>query len=158
MAGTIDFRHDTTNDIIVMRPRWTLETPVDVMRWYQMHAGYFGGRFQCKKDIIAQNDAFDVVPKVAALWGQYRAKLHESYIRLSVRVSSNARVRLTTNTSAARYSISALECASLEEAIVAIKNARLSVDTAPPGSGARTTSSFRTRPRTKPPKDDTQTG
>jgi hypothetical protein len=50
--------------------------------------------------------------------------LHESYIRFSVRVNNNARVRLTTNTSAARYSISALECASVEEAIAAIVGAR----------------------------------
>jgi hypothetical protein len=94
------------------------------MRWYQMHAGYFGGRFQDRKDVIVINDAFDVLPKVAALWGQYRAKLHETYIRFSVRVNSNPRVRLTTNTSAARYTISALETPSLEEAIAAILGAR----------------------------------
>jgi hypothetical protein len=124
IAGTIDFRHDGTNDIVISRPRWTLETSVDVMRWYQMHASYFGARFQDKKDVIVVNDAFDVSPKVGTLWGQYRARLHESYIRFSVRVNNNARVRLTTNTSAVRYSISALECASVEEAIAAIVGAR----------------------------------
>jgi hypothetical protein len=124
IAGTIDFRHDAVNDIVISRPRWTLASSVDVMRWYQMHASYFGGRFQDKKDVIVVNDAFDVSPKVATLWGQYRARLHETYIRFSVRVNNNPRVRLTTNTSAARYSISALECASVEEAIAAVLGAR----------------------------------
>ncbi len=124
IVGTIDFRHDTVNDVVVMRPRWTLATSLDVMRWYQMQAGYFGGRFQERKDVVILNDAFDVVPQVATLWGQYRAKLHELYIRHSVRVSNNARVRLTTNTSAVRYTISAVECGTLEEAIAAILGAR----------------------------------
>ena len=123
-AGTIDFRHDTTNDIVVSRPRWSLSSSVDVMRWYQMHASYFGARFQDKKDVIVVNDAFDVSPRVATLWGQYRARLHETYIRFSVRVNNNARVRLTTNTSAARYSISALESPTIEDAIASILGAR----------------------------------
>jgi len=128
VAGTIDFRHDVMHDIVVTRPRWKLETSVDVMRWYQMQAAYFSARFQDRKDVIVLNDAFDVAPKVAALWGQYRARLHEAFIRYSVRVSSNARVRLTTNTSAARYSISALECPTIDEAIHAILGAREATD------------------------------
>ncbi len=124
VKGTIDFRHDTVNDIVVTRPRWTLDSSVEVMRWYQMHASYFGARFQDRKDVIVINDAFDVLPKVAALWGQYRAKLHETYIRYSVRVNNNPRVRLSTNTSAARYTISALETPTLEAAIAAILAAR----------------------------------
>jgi hypothetical protein len=130
IAGTIDFRHDNVNDIVISRPRWALATSVDVMRWYQMHASYFGARFTDKKDVIVVNDAFDVSPKVATLWGQYRARLHETYVRYSVRVSNNARVRLTTNTSAARYSISALECDSVDEAVAAILASRQMNETA----------------------------
>lgn len=152
MAGTIDFRHDAVNDLVVSRPRWTLTTAVDVMRWYQMHAGYFGGRFKSKKDLIVLHEAFDVAPKVASLWGQYRARLHESYLRFSVRVNSNPRVRLTTNTSAARYSISAVECASLDEAVASIHAARVALGTMPPGSGSRPSASFRSRPSMTPPK------
>jgi len=137
VAGTIDFRHDTVNDIVVSRPRWTLDSSVEVMRWYQLYASYFSGRFQEKKDLIVLHDAFDILPKVATLWGQYRAKVHESFVRCSVRVNSNARVRLTTNTSAARYSISALECATIEEAIAAIKGAREVAEARPSESGTR---------------------
>jgi len=125
VRGTIDFRHDAVNDIVVLRARWTLDTPMEVMRWYQMQAGYFGARFQERKDVIVLNDAFDVTPRVATLWGQYRARLHESYIRYSVRVGNNARVRLTTNTSGVRYTISSLECATIEEATTTILGARV---------------------------------
>jgi len=151
VAGTIDFRHDTTNDIVVSRPRWTLAGSVDVMRWYQMHASYFGARFQDKKDVIVVNDAFDVSPRVATLWGQYRARLHETYIRFSVRVNNNARVRLTTNTSAARYSISALESPTVEDAIAAILGAR-SVAGSLVESGIRLSGVPRRVSSSRPPK------
>jgi len=122
--GTIDFRYDPVHEIVVTRTRWMLDSPLEVMRWYQLQAGYFSGRFNERKDVILLNDTFDVTPQVATLWGQYRARLHESYIRLSVRVGNNARVRLATNTSGVRYTISSIECASLEEAIAAILTAR----------------------------------
>jgi hypothetical protein len=150
-AGTVDFRHDTTNDVVITRPRWTLASSVDVMRWYQMHASYFGARFQDKKDVIVMNDAFDVSPRVATLWGQYRARLHETYIRFSVRVNNNARVRLTTNTSAARYSISALETPTLEDAIAAIVGARAAAG-ALSDSGIRVANVPRSTVSSRPPK------
>jgi len=152
--GTIDFRHDATSDVVIQTPRWTLDSPVEVMRWYQMQAGYFGGRFREPKDVIVVNDAFDVTPQVATLWGQYRARLHESYIRFSVRVRSNARVLLTTNTSAVRYSISAVECASVEEAVAAIRGARERASESKAISGARPrqTASFPAAASSRPPK------
>jgi hypothetical protein len=117
VKGTIDFRHDGANDIVVMTPRWTLDSSVEVIRWYQMQSGYFTGRFQEKKDVIVLNAAFDVTPQVSTLWGQYRARLHELYIRFSVRVANNARVRLATNTSGVRYAVSSIESENLQEAI-----------------------------------------
>jgi hypothetical protein len=137
MKGSIEFRYDAVNDLVIARPRWTLDSSVEVMRWYQMHANYFAGRFKDRKDLIVLQESFDVTPQVATLWGQYRARLHETYIGLSVRVNSNARVLLTTNTSAARYTISALEAASLEEAISAIRGAREARTSERPPSGLR---------------------
>lgn len=124
MPGTIEFRHDMVHDIVIARPRWTLDTPADVLRWYQLHVSYFTGRFREKKDVVAMHDAFDVHPKVATLWGQYRATLLGTYVRHSVRVANNARVRMTMNTSAVRYRVSAVEGSSLEDAIEIIRAAR----------------------------------
>jgi hypothetical protein len=152
VKGTIDFRYDAVNDLVVSRPRWVLTSSIEVMRWYQMHASYFGGRFNDRKDLIVLNDAFDVTPQVATLWGQYRARLHETYVGLSVRVNSNARVRLTTNTSAARYTISALECPSLEEAIAAIRAARETRESEKPSSGVRQRPSTSLTRSSRPPK------
>jgi hypothetical protein len=150
VKGSIDFRHDTVNDIVIECPRWTLDTPIEVMRWYQVQASYFGQRFHERKDVIVLNGAFDVTPKVAALWGQYRAKLHEVYVRYSVRVNNNARVRLTTNTSAARYTISSLESDTLEEAIEAIVAARAAAPSKMP-SGIRPSTSSQPRISSWPP-------
>jgi hypothetical protein len=145
LTGTIDFRHDTVNDIVIVRPRWTLDTPVEVTRWYEMHVRYFAGRFQGPKDVIVLNAAFDVTAKVASLWGQYRARLHETYIRFSIRVNSNPRVLASTATSAVRHSLTSvatLEAASMEEATAVILEARERANPARAGSG--------TRPRTPP--------
>ena len=120
IKGTIDFRYEPDHDLVIARPRWTLDTPSEVMRWYQLHANYFKARFSGPRDLITVNDAFDVVPRVATLWGSYRAKLHEAFVRYSVPVNNNARVRLTTNTSGVRYSLSTVEAPSLEDAIGAI--------------------------------------
>ncbi len=137
MNGTVNFEYDFEHDVIIARPRWTLESAQDVMRWYQLHADYFLGRFHARKDMITVNDAFDVAPKIATLWGLYRAKLHESCVSFSVRVRSNPRVRLTTNTSGVRYSISTLEAPTIDDALSLILALRESREFAHPPSSAR---------------------
>jgi hypothetical protein len=137
--GTIDFRHDVGADIVVMRPRWVLDSTLEVTRWYHLASGYFAQRFREKKDVVSVHEGFDVTPQVAALWGQYRARLNEAHIRLSVRVGNNPRVRLATQTSSVRYSVSALECPTVEEAIQVILKAREAA--ARPPSGLRPRSS-----------------
>ncbi len=125
VRGTIDFALDTTNDIVIERPRWVLDSPVEVMRWYQLQSGYFSARFHDRKDVIVvDNGLFDVTPQVAALWGQYRARLLELYVRFFVRVGGSARVRLAMNTSAVRYSTSSIERPTLEQAVAYVLHAR----------------------------------
>ena len=87
------------------------------MRWYQLHAAYFGGRFSSPKALVTINDEFDIAPPIAALWGSYRAKLHEGLVSVSFSVKNNPRVRLTTQTSDVRNSLRTREVATLEEAI-----------------------------------------
>jgi hypothetical protein len=152
VRGTIDFVHDTAHDIVIEHPRWKLDTPVEVMRWYQLQAGYFGGRFKERKDIVVVDDGFDVTPQVGTLWGQYRARLHELYVRFFVRVGGGPRVRLATNTSAVRYSISAVEKPTLEEAIAFIMHAREEAEKEKVGSGSRGRFSKTTHLSTAMPK------
>jgi hypothetical protein len=120
VRGALDFQEDREQRVVVARARWALDTPSEVMRWYQLHANYLGARFGEPKDLVSINDDFDLTAKMAALWGSYRAKLHEKLVRFSVGVNSNARVRLTINTSGARYGIPTAETATLREAIAAI--------------------------------------
>jgi len=124
MKGTIDFDYRPEVDIVVARPRWVLDSSIEVMRWHQLHANYFKARFNAPKDMVVVNDAFDVTPKVGALWGAYRAKLHQTIVRVSIGVSNSARVRQNTQTSGVRHSIGSLEAASVEEAVAAIVGIR----------------------------------
>jgi hypothetical protein len=149
--GTIDFRHDVTADVVIMRPRWLLDSTLEVTRWYHLASGYFSQRFREKKDVISVHDGFDVTAQVAALWGQYRARLHEAHIGLSVRVGNNARVRLATQTSSVRYSVSALECPTVEEAIKVILQTREAA-ARPPSGLRRRSSSVPPAPSARPPR------
>jgi hypothetical protein len=120
MKGTVEFDYDPRVAIVVARPRWTLDSATEVMRWHQVHANYFKARFRGPKDMVVVNDHFDVVPKVAELWGSYRAKLHQTVVGVSVCVNNSARVRQNTQTSGVRHTIGSLEAASVEEAVAAI--------------------------------------
>jgi hypothetical protein len=124
VKGALDFQEDRDHLVTLTRARWTLDTASEVMRWYQLHANYLSGRFGEPRDIVAINDAFDLEPKIAALWGSYRAKLHETAVRFWVGVNSNARVRLTVNTSGVRYGVPTTEALTVEEAINAIVRMR----------------------------------
>jgi uncharacterized membrane protein (UPF0182 family) len=66
-------------------------------------------------------------------------------------VSNNARVRLTTNTSGVRYSLSTIEAATVEDAIAAIVKAR---ETAT--SASNTPRPEATRPPSDRPMSETQ--
>jgi hypothetical protein len=120
MKGTIEFDFDPRVDVVVARPRWTLDSAPEVMRWHQLHANYFKARFRGPKDMVVVNDHFDVAQKVASLWGSYRAKLHQTVIGVSIGVNNSARVRQNTQTSGVRHSIGSLEATSVEEAIASI--------------------------------------
>jgi hypothetical protein len=124
VRGGLDFQEQREHHVVVTIARWALDRPSEVMRWYQLHASYLGARFGEPKDLVSIHEAFDVAPKMAELWGSYRAKLHEKLVRFSVGVKSNARVRLTVNTSGARYGIPTAEAATVEEAIAAILGMR----------------------------------
>ena len=137
VRGTIDFVHDAVNDVVIERPRWVLDSPVEVMRWYQLQAGYFSARFKERKDVVVVYDGFDVTPQVATLWGQYRARLHELYVRHFVRVGGGPRARMATDTSAVRYSISSAEEQTVEKAVAFILRIREQAAKERAGSGAQ---------------------
>jgi hypothetical protein len=131
MTGSIDFEYDRGHDVVIARPRWVLETATAVMRWYKLQADYLRGRFGSPKDLITLNDAFDMAPRIATLWGAYGARLHETLVRFSVHVRSNPRVLLTTNTSGVRYGVGNVEAADLPGALRALDTLRAAADSVP---------------------------
>jgi len=141
MKGTIDFNYDFRNDVVVARPRWTLDTPVEVVRWYEVQSRYFKARFGGPKDLIVINHHFDVAPQLGTLWTCYCAKMLETFVRFAVHVKSSSHVQQTSTSSVLRYCISTVEVATLGEAVDAILELRQAAAAASSGSGARRHSS-----------------
>jgi len=122
--GTVDFRYDTSEDIVYARPRWTLETAADVTRWYEMHVRYFGTRFRLPKDMITVQDNFHVAPEVFGLWQRYCVRLQESLVRFAAYVTTNPRVDLGMAGSGMRHSAGTIETKTVAEAVSGITDLR----------------------------------
>jgi hypothetical protein len=123
MKGTIDFRYDSENDIVIAIPHWNIETKEDVLVWFGQYQAYMKG-FGRKVDFVVVLDDFKIGPAIGVAWGEYRAKIHQEYTRFSYRVHSNNRVKLFVNTSGVRYNVATEEAATIEDAIEGIKAAR----------------------------------
>jgi hypothetical protein len=139
MPGTIDFRYEFQHDIVVARPRWTLETAADVSRWYEAHGRYLGARFSRPKDLITVHDSFVIAPQVGALWESYSSRLTESLVRVHAAVNTKTRLRLASGVGMVARPI---EAHTLEEAIAAILARR---------EGSRSGTALRTSSRTDLP-------
>jgi len=123
MPGTVKFHFDSVNDVVVGIPHWKIETREDVAEWYRQYETYFTG-FKRKMDVVVVLDDFTVATAIGPYWGEFRARVHQNFIRHNFRVHSNSKVQLYVNTSGARYNVSTLEAASVEDAIEGIKAAR----------------------------------
>ncbi len=130
MPGTIDFRYDEQNDIIIATPHWKIATEADVLAWFGQYERYMK-RFPGKMDFVFVLDDFDIHPSIGAKWGEYRAKIHQRFTRFNYRVHSRRDVKLFVNTSGVRYNVSTEEAASVEDAIQGILEARRTSQPAP---------------------------
>lgn len=81
MPGTIDFRHDAANDIVIAVPKWTIQSKDDCEVWFgQWVAGL--SKYGRKVDCVVVLDDFHVDTQIASTWGEYRARLnniHSAY-------------------------------------------------------------------------------
>jgi len=123
MTGTINFNHDKVNDIVIAQPKWIIESKEDCEIWYQQWADYLS-KFGKKIDIVVDLKEFKVAPQIAEGWGEYRAKLNNSFFRFSYRVSPELLTGIFIKTSGVRYHAATKEANSIESAIVAIKEER----------------------------------
>lgn len=123
MKGKIDFQYDDQHDIVIATPYWHLETPTDIVEWYQQYAAYLK-HFNRRVDMVIVLDHSEVKASVGSAWGEYRAKVHQNFTRFSFRVHSTKNLRLFVNTSGARYNIETQEAATVEDAIQGILAAR----------------------------------
>ena len=118
--GTIDFSYDFLHDVVIARPRWTLETAAEVMRWYESHARYFAGRFSRPKDLITIHDAFEVAPQIRSLWQNYEARLQENLVRFAASVMESPAARHARSAGLARDGAAVIVTDTVADAVAAI--------------------------------------
>ena len=123
MPGTIDFKHDTVNDIIIATPRWNIVTKEDCEVWFRQWEAEVSKHGR-KVDCIMILDDFHVDARIASQWGEYRAKVNNMYIRHSFRVNADPTVQLFIQTSGVRFNAASGEAATVEGAIEGILDAR----------------------------------
>lgn len=114
-TGTIHFEYDPSHDVVICRPRWHIETEEDCKVWYEQYASYFKEHGR-RADMILLLDDFKLGPGVGACWGKYRGKVHQNFMRYSIRIDSTPKVATYAATSAVLHSIPSDAAATLEEA------------------------------------------
>lgn len=123
MKGTIDFKYDEENDVVIAIPHWKIETKEDCEIWYNQWVEYITS-FKRKMDAIMILNDFYVKASYSVEWGQYRTKILKEYTRFSYRINPDLATGIFIKTSGARYNASTKEASSLEAAINAIQNDR----------------------------------
>ena len=69
MKGSVEFHHDVENDIVIVTPRWKIETPDDIAVWYEQWVSWLEAhRPNEKVDCVIVLHDFHVDTAVAAAW------------------------------------------------------------------------------------------
>jgi hypothetical protein len=123
MPGTIDFKYDDTNDIVIAVPKWMIASKEDCEVWYGQWVARLS-KYGRKVDCVVVLDAFHVDARIASVWGEYRAKLNTNYFRHSFRVHADPTVKLFIQTSGVRFNAATGEAPTVEDAIAGILAAR----------------------------------
>jgi hypothetical protein len=126
MPGKISFTYDAANDIVVAVPKWTIATEQDCETWFNEWAAHLA-RYGRKVDCIVVLNDFHVDARVASRWGEYRARLNNTYFRHSYRVNADPTVKLFVQTSGVRFKAATAEAPTVEGAIEGILDARAKV-------------------------------
>jgi hypothetical protein len=123
MPGTIDFQYDGAKDIVIATPKWSIATKEDCETWFGEWAAYLS-TFKRKVDCVVVLTNFRVDPQIASTWGEYRARLNNTYFRHSFRVQADAVVHLFVTTSGVRFNAATSEAETVEAAVEGILEAR----------------------------------
>jgi hypothetical protein len=119
MPGKIHFKYDAANDIVIATPRWRIVTAQDCDTWLNEWAAHLS-TYGRKVDCVVVLDEFHVDARIASEWGEYRARLNNTYFRHSYRVHADQTVKLFIHTSGVRFNAATGEAPTVEDAIAGI--------------------------------------
>ncbi len=126
MTGTVDFKYDVRNDIVICIPHATLETEDDFRIMYKQFDDYFR-HFHQKVDVVFVFDDMRITGEMIGIWSEYRRRLAEKHIRFARRVNPNTMVNIASMlcSAKAKNKTPTGAFASVAEAIAAIKADRV---------------------------------
>ncbi|MDD4962634.1 MAG: hypothetical protein PHI11_01805 [Gallionella sp.] len=123
MAGTMQFRYDAENDVVIAIPHWRIETQADCDVWFKQYMDYLT-LFRRKMDVVFVLDDFAVASQIINVWGEYRTDLVKNYVRFSYRVHLNSLIKIIIKSDSLKYNAASQDADSIEGAIEGIKAAR----------------------------------
>jgi hypothetical protein len=120
MPGTIKFAYRALFDVVIAEVDWTVDSEQDLAAWYDEYRTYFTTRFRRKVDLILELSKFHIHPKVATLFGEYRARVLSEFTTRSYRVNQSKLERTYMYTSSTLHRAPANHYETLQEAIAAL--------------------------------------
>jgi len=130
VTGSIDFRHDEENDVVIATPHWKILNEADVIGWYGQYVRYMA-RFGRPMDCVFVLDDFEVAPAIGSKWGEYRARMLKEFTRYHYRVHPKRDVKFFSTTSGIRYNVASDVADSVEDAISRILTDRRATTSEP---------------------------
>lgn len=121
--GSFRFEYDAAHDIHIVHSNWRIETEADCREWYEQQATYFK-RLRHRADAIFVMENFRLGPAIGTVWGPYRARLASTYLRYSVRINPDSRVKVFMATSHALHGAPTDQAPSREAALQLILRRR----------------------------------
>jgi hypothetical protein len=126
MTGTVDFKHDVRNDIVICTPHATMETEDDFQEMFEQFDNYFR-HFYRKMDVVFVFDDMRITGEMIGVWSEYRQRLAQKHIRYARRVNPTTMVNIASTLCSAKAKNKTPNGSfkSIEEAIAAIKADRV---------------------------------
>lgn len=118
----IKFRYLAEHDVVLAHVEWLLESKKDVDDWLSTYEDYFTRNHTGRRvDVIFELSRFSVTPRMAAAFGEARAKMMAAFTQRTYRVNLDDQTRVAMYTSRVLHGAAANEFSSVDEALAQLR-------------------------------------
>jgi len=118
----IKFRYLAEHDVVLAHVEWLLDSKKDVEDWLSAYEDYFTRHHAGRKvDVIFELSKFSVSPRVAAAFGEARAKMMAAFTKRTYRVNLDDATKVAMYTSRVLHGAAANEFSTIDQALAQLK-------------------------------------